>query len=87
MSTVREITNYLIRGGEPEEKIMLLISLTSIRSEKVIKVLKAYYCRGMGERDIQTFYGVTQSNLNRDRHKIERAAGIVEALYEFKSKK
>lgn len=81
------MNTYLIRGMEPTRKIDILISLTSIRSEQVIKVLHAYYCRGMSEADIHAFYGVNQSNLNRDRKKIEEVAGLMEELFEIKTLK
>lgn len=79
------MTTYLIRGMENQRKIEILISLTNIRSEKVIKVLNAYYCRGMSEKDIAFIYGVSQSNLNRDRNKLEEVAGLMEELFELKT--
>lgn len=79
-----KLGSYLLRGGEPEGKIDLLISLTSMKSETTIKNLKRYYCQGYDVPTLVEIFGVSQSNFNRDASKLEDVAGKMEELYVYK---
>lgn len=79
-----KLGSYLLRGKEPEGKIDLLISLTSMTSETMLKNLKRYYCQGYDVPTLVELFNVSQSNFNRDASKLEEVAGIMEALYVYK---
>lgn len=84
--------NYLLKGMESEERVDLLLALTSIRSEATIKALKMYLVQGCSESEICAARGITQSNFNRDLSKLNAVAGTVEQIKEidwarFKSEK
>lgn len=55
----------LLKGHESEARLMLLLSLTNIRSDKMIKALKFCYVQGMDEKTAVMAASVTQSNFNR----------------------
>ena len=55
----------LLKGHESEQRLLLLLSLTNIRSESMIKALKFCYVNGMDEKTAVMAASVTQSNFNR----------------------
>lgn len=52
--------NMLAHGGESCERFELLLGLTSIKSEQVIKATRAYLVHGYNEETIEFTYDVSQ---------------------------
>lgn len=75
---------YLLRGGETKEKIDLLLSLTSIKSDDIKIALNHYYINGRTEAQASELAGVPKSNMVRAMKNLNGVAGIVEQLHEIK---
>ena len=75
--------NYLIAGGESNERVELLLSLTKINSEPLRDSIVDHLCVGHAEKDAVLLNGVTQSNFNRAMKKLNDVAGIVEKIKEL----
>ncbi len=75
--------NYLLRGGESDERLRLLLSLTKINSEQLNDALIDYYVKGYQEKDCVIINSVTQSNFNRAVSRLNHIAEIVEKIKEI----
>jgi hypothetical protein len=75
---------HLLRGDESKEKIDLLVSLTSITSEKTIGAFYSYYVDGRTDSQSVEVNGVTASNFSRDIKKLNEVARKCELYKLFK---
>lgn len=75
--------NYLLQGMESEERVDLLLALTSISSECIIKAIKMHLVEGCSESEACSARLITQSNFNRAMSKLNEVAGIVEQIKEI----
>lgn len=71
---------HLIPGTLNADRLALLISLTSIRSEDIIEGLNWHLCRGHQLATAAALAQVPQNNLGRALDKVETVAGIVEQI-------
>jgi hypothetical protein len=71
---------HLIPGTLNAERLVLLISLTSIRSEDIIEGLNWHLCRGHQLATAAALAQVPQNNLSRALDKVEAVADIVEQI-------
>ena len=71
---------YLSAGLESQERIDLLLQLTSITSEGVIEALCWHLVKGMSEPNAAELAGVSISNFNRALVAINAKAAIVEKI-------
>ena len=72
--------NVLLPGNETEERLNLIIQLTSIKSEQQIKALTRYLVDGWDEVLVIDVYNVDKSNFRRDLNKLKVKAEIVEQI-------
>lgn len=70
----------LLRGMESTKRINLLLSLTSIKSEQIIKALHDYLVSGRTDTGAAAINMVEQSNFNRALSKLNEIASIVENI-------
>lgn len=70
----------LIPGQVQGEKLDLLISNTSIRSENVKKCLHRHFVQGYTQEDVCLLFEVTNSNFSRDCKKIRKIAADFEQI-------
>lgn len=75
--------NYLLRGGEPEARVNLLLSLTSIRSDCMQRALMKYLCDGLSEKDCCLIFDITTSNFARSMQRLNAVAETVERIKEI----
>lgn len=75
--------NYLMQGGETEERLALLIKLTSIRSEDIKYALVDHLVKGMPDATAASLNDVPQSNFNRAFNKLNEVAETVERIKEL----
>lgn len=75
--------NYLIQGGENAERLTLLISLTSIKSEDVIDALHDHLVKGLGDKFAATLNGIEPSNFSRAFKTLNATAATVERIKEL----
>lgn len=71
---------YLIPGGESLERLKLLITLTSIRSEDKIGALTAYYSQGHQEDYACMLFDLDVSNFRKACKTIDDVAATVESI-------
>lgn len=74
---------YLIAGTVSVERLELLISLTSIRSDDMKEALVWHLVRGHQQATAAALAQVPSNNLGRAIAAVERVAGIVEAIKEY----
>lgn len=82
----------LLQGMESAEKLKLIISLTSIRSEPQIKALERHFVIGFSVANCAQIEGITVSNFQRAIDKVQAVSKIVDEIKEidwerFKSEK
>ncbi len=82
-----EIKNVLCAGLESEESIDIIISMTKLSSEKMIKALKYHLVNGAAEKMAVAAFGVTQSNFNRDLSKLNDVARKIDKYFELNYRK
>jgi len=70
----------LVRGLESSERVNLLLTLTSIKSEPIIKALHDYLVSGRTDTGAAAINMVEQSNFNRALSKLNKVAGTVEEI-------
>ena len=70
----------LVRGLESTERINLLLSLTRINSEPIIRALHDYLVNGRTDTGAAAINMVEQSNFNRALSKLNEVAGTVEKI-------
>jgi len=75
--------NYLLQGGESQERLDLLLSLTKISSEPIIGAITDYLVKGFSESESVAFNGATQSNFNRSMTVLNKTAETVEKIKEI----
>lgn len=75
--------NYLLPGGESEQRLELLLSLTGLRSKPVIAALREIYVNGLLPERAAARFGLKKTNLCRDQGKLEAVADTLEALKEI----
>ncbi|WP_351122691.1 PapB/FocB family fimbrial expression transcriptional regulator [Shewanella sp. T24-MNA-CIBAN-0130] len=71
---------YLIPGGEPAERMALLLQLTRIDSVEVIEALKHHYVDGISAKNAAQVNGITESNLSRAITRINEVAEVIEKV-------
>ena len=74
---------YLFKGMQTQERFELLLSLTRIQSESVIRALNDYLVRGMDKKAAAFANGVQMPNFSAALTKLERKAEIVEKIKEL----
>lgn len=75
--------NYLLQGRETEQRLSLLLGLTNVRSEPILRAMHYFYVNGMSEKLVVQFKDVTQSNFNRACSKLNKVVEIVELIKEL----
>ncbi|PAJ72163.1 hypothetical protein CJF42_22690 [Pseudoalteromonas sp. NBT06-2] len=70
----------LIPGAEKEEKILLLISLTSIKSEGIKTALIEYYVKGYCDSLVIGLNFISQSNFSRSLKTLNKVASTVNEI-------
>jgi len=71
---------YLLAGNESTERVELLISLTRIESEPLIKAINQHLVNGKPESSAAILNGIPQPNFNRAMVKLNKVAETVEAI-------
>jgi len=75
--------NVLLPGNESPLRLTLLLSLTNISSESVIKALTVHLVNGMPDAAAAALYGVEKSNFSRALTALNDKAQIVEQIKEL----
>ncbi len=75
--------NYLLCGGESEERLRLLMTLTKMNSESMNDALVDHFVKGHSEKDCVIINRVTQSNFNRAVSRLNQVAETVEKIKEI----
>jgi len=70
----------LLRGMEDKRRVELLLSLTKINSEPVVKAIYDHLVDGKTETGAVAINMIQQQNFNRAMAKLNRVAGIVEEI-------
>lgn len=73
----------LLRGGESEKRIKLLLSLTNIRSDDMIRMIYKIYVDGWSDESAANMFDVPQPNINRAVKRLNEVASIVEEIKEL----
>ncbi len=73
----------LVRGLESAERVNLLLSLTRIESEQIIKALHDYLVNGRTDTGAAAINMIEQSNFNRALSKLNKVASTVEKIKEI----
>ncbi len=73
----------LIQGNEDVERIKILLTLTSITSEKAQQSLIDYFSGDYNKTFAASLNGVRQSNLSRNKKILNKAAEKVEKIKEI----
>jgi hypothetical protein len=71
------MANYLIRGAENAERLEILISMTSLTGEWVIKAIKRHLVDGMDEVTACAHYEIKRGNFDRSLKRVNEVAGKV----------
>jgi hypothetical protein len=71
---------YLTQGGQTDERLHLLLSLTKISSENVREALRDYLVRGFNDATAALINDVKPSNFNRALASLEQVAATVEQI-------
>lgn len=74
--------NYIVKGSESEQRFEILLSLTKIKSEPIIKGLRYYYVNGIDESLIESM-GVDIPNMRRAGKKLNEVAKQIEKAKEL----
>lgn len=74
---------YLLPGNETTKRVELLISLTRIESEPLIKALNQHLVNGKPENSAAILNGIPQPNFSRAMVKLNKVAETVEAIKEL----
>lgn len=72
--------NYLIQGGESEQRFDLLLSLTKISSKNVIDALRDHLVVGLSDITAAGINGVPRSNFSRALAALNKTAETVEQI-------
>lgn len=72
--------NYLLQGGESEQRFKHILSLTQITSEPIRDALYDYYVTGHSHGVASARNGVKGGNLSRNMEVIEAKAATIEAV-------
>lgn len=73
----------LLQGMESAEKVKLIISLTSIRSEPQIKALERYFVTGFNIATCAEIEEIAVSNFQRAIDKVQEVSKIVDEIKEI----
>lgn len=73
----------LIQGGESEERIDLILSLTSIASEQKVEAIKAHYVQGVRLKDAAILAGADLGNLKKTLADLNKVAAVIERVKEI----
>jgi predicted DNA-binding protein (UPF0251 family) len=71
---------YLIQGGEPAERLQLLLRLTRIDSVEVIEALRSHYIDGLSKSNAAAVNCIEKSNLTRAIQRINEVAEVIEKV-------
>lgn len=77
---------YLLQGGEPEQRLDILLSFTDIRSKSVIQALRDHLqkdWRGLNEASAAALNGVELSNFSRALKALNEKTAAHEKLKEL----
>ena len=72
----------LLAGMESKERVTLLLKLTKLNSEGVIKALYKHLCDGADAENSAIMYSVTAGQVSRALSKLESVNKIVESIKE-----
>ncbi|WP_027696718.1 PapB/FocB family fimbrial expression transcriptional regulator [Vibrio litoralis] len=75
--------NYLSQGLETEERFLLLLSLTKIRSDSQVKALRMYLVDGLSFSLSASLNEITEPNFQRAMNRLEKVAGTIEKIKEI----
>ena len=81
------IENYLLQGMEPAERVEILLSLTSIKSENIREAVRAYLVEGKSRGFAAGLNDIPEGNLTRALDKLNVVAGKIEQIKELDWKK
>lgn len=70
----------LLQGGESAERFDLLLSLTNIRSERIVDALRDHLVSGMSVQTAAQIAGEPQPNVKRALVVLEQVADTVEKI-------
>lgn len=73
----------LLQGAESEQRVDLILSLTSISSESKVEAIKRHLVRGATLRDAADLAGADPGNLKKTLAELNRVARIVEQIKEL----
>ena len=76
----KEITKYLLAGMESAERVALIISLTKMSSETMIKAINDHLVRGYNEKMACMANSVIQQNFNKTLASLNEIVGIIEKI-------
>ncbi|MEC4728935.1 hypothetical protein HWQ46_25815 [Shewanella sp. D64] len=74
----------LIRGGECEQRIDLLLRLTRITSPNKISALNDYFVEGVTSTIARTRHGLSQQSWHKGIKRINEAAMVTDTLFKLK---
>ena len=74
---------FLISGSEPQKRVELIISFTTMDSEDMHQAIIDHLTRGFSISQSAKINGVAQSNLNRAMATLNVIAGKIEAVKEL----
>lgn len=75
--------NYYIPGMEVKDKVDLVLSLTSIRSEPMVKAIHYHLVRGFNTNTASDLCSVDESNLKRSLRVYNEVLTAVEKIKEI----
>jgi len=78
-----QVMRRLLAGHESAERVALLLSLTSIRSEGIRAALEGHLVRGQRVADAAVVNGELDKNVQRALGVLEQAADTVEKIKEI----
>ena len=75
--------SYLNPGEVSEKHFRLLMDISSIRGEKIICALRAFFVEGKTRREIYSIYNINQGNLSRKIEELQELSQSIMALYPY----
>jgi hypothetical protein len=73
----------LVQGQESAERLNLLLELTRIGSDEIVRALRQHLTDGMSLKDAPLLNGIKQQNFNRSLKRLNEIAATVEQIKEI----
>ena len=74
----------LVQGYESELKIDLLLGITNLQSDDVIAALKNHFIKGMPQKMIPEYHGISQQQFSRGKKRLNEVYQVVQQLNDVK---